>query len=214
MKRIVACMCALGLLLGSAGAAKAEQIGIVTIQGLASGTLDGVPFTNAHVVFTGVYDPGKVASGKAFLLPPFITYYAIAPLQEAFVEVEGMGKAQVLQGGGVNHFVNDPIPFGGAPAALEFTWAGFHLEAGFASRDFTYDLTRSLSSQPAYARFPYSPPTSLSTSAGPLKLSPINPPPWFVKVDVFPEPSALALLAIGAAGLLVYGLRRRCRRGG
>lgn len=215
MKRILPCVCAIGLLLGSGGQGRAELIGVVTL----TADVKTLPFspplsytfvdsmgalttvTDVRVTVGGSYDLASVEYEE--FVDPFgvVARNWKAPLIDFFIEVEGVDKRTFVSPNLVvwSHWLRP---------------GGFFLENWIAlvnpSPPFGGYLARLLPPEPYALSHSITVPASIVTTREFPGVQPSGGFPIFVSanITVTPEPSALALLVIGATGLMTGIVKR------
>ena len=161
-----------------------------TEQATASGSLDGILFTNATVVLTMTNNTTNVTGGPSFF--------------------ENVGTTTVSVGGGSAVTFSDPIQVFSNQSS---TAVGFEdlssddildsVSASFAS----YDLKTSIG--PIVGSSEFDPSSSFPTTGGAFVLTSVGESATFTSAtSAIPEPSTWAMMLIGFAGLGYAGYRR------
>jgi len=170
-----------------------------------TGSLNGVPFTDASGTLTATSDTVTGPIDDAF--------FAYVP--SLSFSIEGVGSGVLID---TNPFVFDApssSPLNATvPLCETYGCVGFGDTSGplaefYSTSDIfnTYDLGTSIG--PIPVQFPFTAGGSADTSAGILDVSPFSDVTFTAAPDATPEPSSLLLLGSGLAGLI--GLLQRKR---
>jgi hypothetical protein len=187
-------LAALALLLGSGGPVSAGPI-VYTVQTTASGSLGGTPFSNALVTVSFTGDTSNVTGGGGFFTNTVGT---------ATVNVAGLGTATFTDS--MEAFVNQT--FVPPAAGIADTTIGGSVLDTFNAAFATYDL-RSFIGPLSGAPF-INPGESFPTNRGGFILNSAGNSTFQAASPTVPEPSTLALLALGGGALA--GWRRWRKR--
>jgi hypothetical protein len=193
---LVAGLTAVALLGNGSGRAGAGPI-LYTEQAVGSGTLGGVPFTNALVTVTFTGDTANVTGGPLFL----------NTVGAETVTVAGIGTAAVTEPF-LDAFDNQSTSGAGIGAGTSSSFAPDILDT-FNPAFATYDLRSfigPLSGIPAF-----NPTITFSTSLGAFNLQSVAGDSTFTATSPVPEPSGLALLGLGTAALAGWRWRKRAK---
>jgi PEP-CTERM motif len=161
-----------------------------TLQAIASGSLDGISFTDASVFLSMNNNTTNVTGGPSFF--------------------ENVGTTTVSVGGGSAVTFTDPIQFF---SNQSLTAVGFEdqssddildsVSASFAS----YDLKTSIG--PIVGSSEFDPSSSFPTTGGAFVLTSVGESATFTAAtSAIPEPSTWAMMLIAFAGLGYAGYRR------
>ena len=164
-----------------------------TEQATASGSLDGISFTDAAVVLTMNNDTTNVTnSGPG--------------------DFENVGTATVSVGGGPALAFTHPTQVfstQSVPAVGFEDLAVDDILDNFSAPFATYDLTTSIG--PIVGSGAIDPGSSFATTGGAFVLTSVGDATFTASTNAIPEPSSWAMMLIGFAGLGYVGCRRARR---
>jgi hypothetical protein len=183
----------LGALLCLAGFGEARAAPVTyEFTATGSGSLGASTFTNAAFTLTSTADTSQVTSSGGVFEVPDLT---------ATVSVAGLGTATFTTP--TINVDNQPLARAGFSDPIQNLAILFVDNSAFAG----YDLTTSIG--PLSGPPTINPGSAFATTAGNFVLDSVSPATFQATVQAAPEPSALALFGLGAAGLAGWRWRKR-----